>query len=149
MFPDAQRVRMPRILGGEFTLMGHALETVIAEKAVTILQRGVTSTRWRDYMDLRSLSRSRSFEATRLRQAIKEVAKHRGVELSAPSASLSGNDEVAQRKWAAWRTKSDVEDITLAVLNDQLTEVSAFLDPIFVDTADPSAVWDPTSKTWI
>jgi hypothetical protein len=47
---------MPRILGGEFTLMGYALETVIAEKAATILQRGGTSTRWRDYMDLRSLS---------------------------------------------------------------------------------------------
>lgn len=45
MFPEAQRVTMPHILGGEFTLMGYALETVIAEKAVTILQRGVTSTR--------------------------------------------------------------------------------------------------------
>jgi hypothetical protein len=78
MFPDAQRVTMPRILGGEFTLMEYALETVIAEKAVTILQRGATSTRWRDYTDLRSLSRSRSFDATTLRQAIEEVAKYRG-----------------------------------------------------------------------
>lgn len=146
---DAQLVTMPRILGGDFTLMGHALETVIAEKSVTILQRGATSTRWRDYMDLRSLSRSRSFEATTLRKAIEDVAKHRGVKLSAPSTSLSGHDELAQQKWAAWRTKTDVEDITLAVLKDQLTEVSAFLDPIFVNAADPAAAWDPTSRTWI
>lgn len=65
--PSAQLVTMPQILGGEFTLMGHPPETIIAEKAVTILQRGVTSTRWRDYMDLRSLSRSRSFSAGTLR----------------------------------------------------------------------------------
>tara|TARA_R110002124_G_scaffold126756_3_gene286425 strand:- start:5411 stop:5689 length:279 start_codon:yes stop_codon:yes gene_type:complete len=75
MFPQAQRVTMPRILGGEFTLMGYALETVIAEKAVTILQRGVTSTGWRDYMGLRSLARSRSFEATTLRKSIEEVGR--------------------------------------------------------------------------
>jgi len=149
MFPQAQRVTMPRILGGDFTLMGYALETVIAEKAVTILQRGVTSTRWRDYMDLRSLSRSRSFDATTLRKAIEEVAKYRGVTLSAPSASLSGHDEIAQQKWVAWRTKSDIEDITLAILKNQLTDVSAFLDPIFLNTVDPAAVWDPTSQAWI
>ncbi|TQO19594.1 putative nucleotidyltransferase component of viral defense system [Rhodoglobus vestalii] len=149
MFPEAQRVTMPRILGGEFTLMGYALETVIAEKAVTILQRGVTSTRWRDYMDLRSLSRSRSFEATILLKATEEVAKYRGVILSAPSVSLSGHDEIAQQKWAAWRTKSDVEDITLAVLKDQLTEVSTFLDPIFLNTVDSAAAWHPTSQAWI
>ncbi|MGV8911459.1 MAG: nucleotidyl transferase AbiEii/AbiGii toxin family protein [Rhodoglobus sp.] len=149
MFPEAQLVTMPCILGGEFTLMGYALETVVAEKAVTILQRGATNTRWRDYMDLRSLSRSRSFEATILRKAIEEVAKYRGLTLSAPSVSLSGHDEIAQQKWDAWRTKSDVEDITAAVLKDQLTEVSTFLDPIFVNSVDPAATWDPTSRTWI
>ena len=31
--PHAQLVTMPRIFGGEFTVMGHAPETVIAEKA--------------------------------------------------------------------------------------------------------------------
>jgi hypothetical protein len=118
MSPNAQLVTMPQILGGEFPLMGHPLETVIAEKAVTILQRGATSARWRDYMNLRSLSRSKSFEATTLRKAIEEVAKHRGIKLSALSASLSGHDELAQQKWAAWRTNTDVEDITLATLND-------------------------------
>jgi len=140
------QMTMPRILGGEFTLMGYALETVIAEKAVTILQRGVTSMRWRDYMDLLSLSRSRSFDATTVRKSIEEVAKHRGVTLSAPSASLSGHNEIAQQKWAAWRTKSDIEDITLAILKNQLTEVSIFLDPIFLNTVDPAAAWDPTSQ---
>jgi hypothetical protein len=146
--PNAQVVTMPRILGGEFTVMGHPPETVIAEKAVTILQRGATSTRWRDYMDLRSLAFSRDFSAGTLRRAIEEVAKHRKVELSAPSASLKGHDELAQQKWAAWRKKTDVEDITLAVLSDQLVEVSQFLDPIFAGELRLGTQWDPVSWTW-
>lgn len=146
--PHAQLVTMPSILGGEFTVMGHPPETVVAEKAVTILQRGATSTRWRDYMDLRSLSRNRSFYAQTLRAAIEEVAKYREVELSAPSESLTGHDELAQQKWAAWRKKTDVEDITLPVLNDQLIEVCLFLDSIFVGELSADAKWDPVSRTW-
>ncbi|CAN5345537.1 nucleotidyl transferase AbiEii/AbiGii toxin family protein [soil metagenome] len=146
--PHAQLVTMPRILGGEFTLMGHPPETVIAEKAVTILQRGATSTRWRDYMDLRSLALSRNFSAATLRKAIDEVAKHRKVEISAPSASLSGHDELAQHKWAAWRKKTDVEDITLARLDEQLAEVSNFLDPVFAGRLADGAVWHSASGEW-
>ena len=115
---------------------------------MTILQCGATSTRWRDYMELRSLSRSRSIGAGTLRKAIEEVEKHRQVELSAPSASLTGHAEVAQQKWAAWRKKTDVEDIILPFLADQLTEVAAFLDPIFVDAVGQVAAWDSASKTW-
>ena len=146
--PHAQLVTMPRILGGELTVMGHPPETVIAEKAVTILQRGATSTRWRDYMDLRSLSRSRSFSAATLRGAVEEVAKHRKVGLSAPSALLAGHDELAQQKWSAWRKKTAVENITLAVLSDQLIEVSQFLDPIFVGEFGTGTKWDPVSRAW-
>ncbi len=147
--PHAQLVTMPRILGGEFTLMGHPPETVIAEKAVTILQRGATSTRWRDYMDLRSLALSRSFSAATLRTAIEEVAKHRKVDISAPSASLAGHDELAQQKWAAWRKKTDVENITLAILSDQLAEVCQFLDPIFVGDVGSAAQWMPPERVWL
>lgn len=146
--PHAKLVTMPRILGGEFTLMGHPPETVIPEKAESILQRVATSTRRRDYIDVRSLSRSGSCSAGILRKAIEEVAKHRQVELSAPSASLTGHSEIAQQKWAAWRKKTDVEDITRALRTDQLTEVAAFLDPIFVDAVGQVAAWDPASKTW-
>tara|TARA_R110002124_G_scaffold126756_3_gene286424 strand:- start:5287 stop:5406 length:120 start_codon:yes stop_codon:yes gene_type:complete len=39
--------------------------------------------------------------------------------------------------------------MTLAILKNQLTEVSTFLDPIFLNTVDPAAAWDPTSQAWI
>lgn len=148
IFPNAQLVTMPQILGGEFTVMGHPPETIIAEKAVTILQRGATSTRWRDYMDIRSLARSRNFNAAILRGAIEQVAKHRKVELSAPSALLADHDEVAQQKWEAWRRKTEVDDITLPILNDQLTEVGKFLDPVFLGSSNPKVNWDSGLALW-
>lgn len=146
--PNAQRVMMPRILGGEFAVLGHPPETIVAEKAVTILQRGATSTRWRDYMDLRSLAHSRTFTETALRTAIDRVAQHRNVELSAPSASVAAHDDLAQQKWAAWRKKTDVEDITMAALGDQLADVCAFLDPVFGDSSRPGRAWSPLTRSW-
>ena len=75
------------------------------------------------------LGLSQRFSAATLRKAIEEVAEHRNVELSTPSASLAGHDDLAQQKWAVWRTKTDVEDLSLAVLGDQLVEVSQIPRP--------------------
>jgi hypothetical protein len=36
-----------------------------------------------------------------------------------------------QVKWAAWRRKEGVEDISEANLDDQMSRVSAVLDPVF------------------
>ncbi|MFT4216320.1 MAG: nucleotidyl transferase AbiEii/AbiGii toxin family protein, partial [Micropruina sp.] len=45
-----------RVLGDPIELLGYAPETTIAEKGVTILERGITS-RWRDYVDIVQLAR--------------------------------------------------------------------------------------------
>jgi hypothetical protein len=50
--PPPREVTIDRILGDPITLLGYAPETTIAEKGVTILERGITSTRWRDYVDI-------------------------------------------------------------------------------------------------
>jgi hypothetical protein len=42
--PPPRRVTIDRILGDPITLLGYAPETTIAEKSVTILERGITST---------------------------------------------------------------------------------------------------------
>ncbi|MBR8743365.1 hypothetical protein DSY14_16775 [Nocardiopsis sp. MG754419] len=43
--PSPKPVRVPRILGGEIEMLGYAPETTVAEKGVTILERGIASTR--------------------------------------------------------------------------------------------------------
>ena len=58
-------------------------------------------------------------------------------------------DELAQQKWAAWRKKTDVENITLAILSDQLTEVCQFLDPTFVGDVGSAAQLMPPERVWL
>jgi len=47
--PAPRIVQLPRVLGGELTMRGYPLSMVYAEKIVTAITRGTTSTRWRDF----------------------------------------------------------------------------------------------------
>lgn len=74
--PHIETVELPTILGGDpIVLRAHPLPTVIAEKTVTVLERGITSTRWRDYMDVLALARSHTFRAGDLAAAATEIGR--------------------------------------------------------------------------
>ncbi|MCY7288095.1 MAG: nucleotidyl transferase AbiEii/AbiGii toxin family protein [Cryobacterium sp.] len=72
--PAPVQIQLPCLLGGHILIAGHPMETVIAEKSVTILQRGTTSTRWRDFVDIRHLARNYPFHAGTLRTAVEPLA---------------------------------------------------------------------------
>lgn len=128
--PLPQRVRIERILGDPITLLGYAPETTIAEKGVTILERGVSGTRWRDYVDIVQLAR-RGFVADELLRSARAVARYRGVVLEPVAPHLAGYGAVAQAKWSAWRRKENVETICEQHLDDQIALVAHYLDPVF------------------
>jgi len=129
--PPPQTMTIPRVLGGTITLMGYPPEAIIAEKAVTILERGVTSTRWRDYIDIVQLAENNAINEVDLRQAVREVAIHRSVTLAPTAPLLVGYGDIAQAKWAAWRRKHQLEDISDELLDVQMVRVSALIDPVF------------------
>jgi len=144
----AQQVKLPGLLGDDFKIIGYPVVTVIAEKAVTMLQRGASSTRWRDFVDLRNLSRRFPYRADELSSAIAAVALHRGVTLASSSEAVSAYDADGQRKWAAWRRKTAIEEQSLPQLTDQLRDVCAFLDPIMLGILGSATEWDPEAQTW-
>ncbi|UUI71342.1 nucleotidyl transferase AbiEii/AbiGii toxin family protein [Cellulomonas xiejunii] len=148
IWPSPQRVDLPAILGGHVTVLGHPLPTVVAEKTVTVLQRGTTSTRWRDYVDVRGLSRTYPFLAGDLRSAAQAVADHRQVELGPLAAVTAGYGDVAQPKWSAWLRTNDMTDLAEPVLNDQLAAITAFVDPVYDGTVNHAAAWNPTTGMW-
>ena len=93
--PAPRRVRIERVLGPAIELLGYAPETTIAEKAVTILERGVTSTRWRDYVDIVQLAQQ-GVDNDELLRSARTVARYRGVTLQPVTPYLSGYGEVGQ-----------------------------------------------------
>lgn len=131
--PTPRKVRVERVIGEPIEMLGYAPETIIAEKGVTILERGTTSTRWRDYIDIAELPRRHHIDNDELLASARAVARYRHVELRpiAPVvAGYAGTGDM-QAKWSAWRRKEGVEDISEPKLDDQMRRVAEVLDPVF------------------
>ncbi|HEY5858094.1 MAG TPA: nucleotidyl transferase AbiEii/AbiGii toxin family protein [Aldersonia sp.] len=128
--PAPRRVRIDRLLGDPIELLGYAPETTVAEKGVTILERGITSTRWRDYVDIVQIARQGIDTGEPLHSA-RAVARHRSVVLEPVAPHLVGYGEVGQAKWAAWRRKERLEAVSEESLDDQVALVASHLDHVF------------------
>ena len=130
MVPPPRQVTIDRLLGDPVSLLRYAPETTIAEKGVTILERGITSTRWRDYVDIVQLARQ-GIDPDALLDSARAVARHRGVTLEPIAPHLVGYGEVGQAKWAAWRRKEQLDSVCEANLDEQINLVINVLDSIF------------------
>ena len=78
--PAPTEISYPTLLGDPFTLVGYPIETVLAEKLVTMIERGATTTRDRDFADVWTLTARHAIHAQPLVQAITATAQHRDVE---------------------------------------------------------------------
>lgn len=136
--PAPRRVSIDRVLGDPVELLGYAPETTIAEKGVTILERGIASTRWRDYVDMVQLARQ-GIDTEELLRSAQAVARYRGVTLEPVAPKVVGYGQVGQAKWAAWRRKERLEAVCEADLDEQIALVAFYLDPVFSrgDTPPP------------
>lgn len=135
--PEPQKISLNRLWGDPIELYGYAPETIIAEKGVTILERGITSTRWRDYVDIVQLA-NRGFDPDVLWNSAQTVASYRNVQLRPIAAVVEGYGAIGQLRWAAWRRKGQFEAISEAHLDDQMALVAAILDPVFGRNGDES-----------
>lgn len=128
--PPPRRVHIDRVLGRPITLLGYAPETTLAEKGVTILERGITSTRWRDYVDIVQLARQ-GIDSDELLRSARAVARYRGVTLEGVAPHVHNYGHIGQTKWAAWRRKEGLESVCEANLDEQMALVISYLDPVF------------------
>ena len=139
--PAPRTVQIGRVLGDPIEILGYAPETTIAEKGITILERGITSTRWRDYIDIVQLAQH-GVDADEILRSAQAVARYRDVHLEPVSPHLAGYGTVGQAKWAAWRRKEGLDSISEELLDNQVALVATILDPIF--RAGPART-DPTT----
>jgi hypothetical protein len=133
--PAPRVVLLPRVLGEDLRIVGYAPETVVAEKTVTILERGTTSTRWRDYVDIVAMMDRYPVDPGELVSALNAVAKARRVQLRPIRAVVEGYGAVAQRKWAAWLNKTGLTGVAHSDLDRQLEHVADLVDPYLQPTS--------------
>jgi hypothetical protein len=145
--PDPADVTLPRVLGGEIIVRGYPLAMVFAEKIVTAIARGTTSTRWRDFTDIYLLARHHPVDGNELSASIHEVARHRGTTLAPLARALAGYGAVGQQRWDAWRRKQLLDDRLPSTFADVIDSVITFADPAITGTTS-AKTWNPAAGTW-
>jgi predicted nucleotidyltransferase component of viral defense system len=120
-------------------LRAYPVATVVAEKALGMVERGLLNSRMKDYFDLLYLSRTRSFDAEGLARALTATASRRKVPIPAgPVAGISAEfatDPVKQAQWQAFcrrlRSGEPVDQLPAVV-----SALAAFLGAVFEAVAD-------------
>jgi hypothetical protein len=145
--PVPANVHLPRVLGGEIVMRGYPLVMVHAEKIVTAISRGSTSTRWRDFADMYLLARRHPIDGTQLDKSIRGVALHRDAELVPLGQVLADYGTVGQRRWEAWRRRQRLDDRLPGQFSEVVTAVVAFADPAITGMVAGQS-WDPATSAW-
>jgi Nucleotidyl transferase AbiEii toxin, Type IV TA system len=149
IWPAPADVALPRLLGtAPIRLRGYPREMVLAEKIVTVIQRGRANTRWRDFGDIYQLTRRYAFRAGNLGRALQTVAEFRGVELSPVGSMLDGYAEIGQPRWAPWRAKIQLTEILPTDFREVLEALRAFADPVLAGAVTDSATWNHEVGAW-
>jgi predicted nucleotidyltransferase component of viral defense system len=135
--PAPVELAYPALLDEPFTLVGYPLETVLAEKLVTMIDRGDTTTRDRDFADVWLVTRRHPIAAAPLLAAITATAQHRDVTL-VPIADVLTT--LATDRQGGWRRYTE-----RAGLTDDVPP--RFADPI-LEGRVTDASWGPGTSRW-
>lgn len=131
VWPEPTQVEVPRLLDAPPLLVrGYSVEMILAEKIVTAIQRGTANTRWRDFLDIATLSTT-IVDSPTLAESIARVANHRQATIQPLSLVLDGFDTLAQPKWSAWRRKHQLAHSPES-FSELLVTVIEFSDPHLV-----------------
>lgn len=147
IWPAPSAVDVPRLLGGNITVVGYPLSMVLAEKIVTAVQRGTANTRWRDFADIYLLTRHHRIAADDLRGSLNEVAAYRRVRLQPLATVLVGYPTLGQSGWTAWHRRSGLGARVPAVFGELVDAVVGFADAMLLGAPVPHA-WDPEAHRW-
>ncbi|WP_045745371.1 nucleotidyl transferase AbiEii/AbiGii toxin family protein [Actinoplanes rectilineatus] len=148
IWPEPQVVALPRLLDGVIRVTGYPLAMVHAEKLVTALQRGAANTRWRDFVDIYTLSRRHDIAGGKLTTAVRTVAEHRDARLTSLAEALGDYALRAQSRWSAWLRKQRLTDEVPSDFSLLLDAIGEFADPVLLGNAT-GWIWDAATCTWI
>ena len=147
VWPPADVVVVPRLLGGSISVRGYPLSMVLAEKLVTTVQRGTANTRWRDFADVYLLSGKHALHAEHVRESIRRVGEYRRAVLAPLSSVLIDYASLAQTRWAAWVRKQNLSDRLPTTFGAVLAEVQQFADPL-MSSGSAASAWIPRTRQW-
>ncbi len=145
--PAPVEIDYPSLLGDSFPILGYPLVTLLAEKIVTMIDRGDATTRDRDFADVALLISRHDIDATELAAAIKATAVHRKSQLRPLRDVLVSLAQQRQADWARFVDKSGLVGQAPELYSDAINAVVSFADPI-LDGSLMSGTWQAARKRW-
>lgn len=146
--PAPVEVDYPALLDEPFALLGYPLATVLAEKIVTMVDRGDTTTRDRDFADVYVLSSRHPIGADELAAAVASTGSHRGSDLRPIRQVLVALGRLRQADWSRFVARSGLTDSVPASFSDAIGAVADLADPILSGEV-VDGVWNPGTRRWV
>ena len=144
--PAPVEIVYPALLGKPFGVVGYPIETVLAEKIVTV-DRGDATTRERDFAGVLILTRRHALDARTLREAIQATGAHRGSDLRSLRSVLVELAPTRQSDWERFVDRSGLADVLPREHAEAISTVAAFADPILTGEVT-SGRWYPSVAEW-
>ena len=148
MTPAPVEVKYPALLGEPFGLIGYPLETVLAEKIVTMVDRGDATTRERDFADVFMLTGRHVVDAAKLSAAVRATGAHRQSDLRPLRAVLVTLASARQPAWARFVNRSGLVDAVPGDYAEAIVRIADFADQILTGEVR-SGEWDPVARAWL
>ena len=145
--PAPIEVDYPALLDGSFTVFGYPIQSVLAEKVVTMVQRGDTTTRERDFADVLLLAGHHDIDAAQLSEAIAATSTHRRAALRPLSEALSTLGRDRRIAWQQYLARSGLERALPREYEEAITRVARFVDPILTGAVNAGR-WDHAHGRW-
>jgi len=147
--PAPVSIEYPTLLAGEpFRLSGYPLVTVLAEKIVTMIERGDANTRERDFVDVYLLIRRHEIMAADLFAALDATAGHRGSQLRSLQESVVRLGVTRKEDWRRTVAKYGLADEFPADFSAAIQAISEFVDPV-LSKAEDAGIWLPPRQRWV
>lgn len=119
---------------------GYPLETVLAEKIVTMVDRGDATTRERDFADVLVLTRRYVVGAAELAAAVQATGAHRRSDLRPLQSVLITLAASRQSDWERFSNRSGLGDDVPADYAETIAAIADFADPIISGEATSGGV---------
>jgi predicted nucleotidyltransferase component of viral defense system len=145
--PRPVEIPYPALLGEPFSLVGYPLETVLAEKVVTMVDRGDATSRERDFADVYALTSRHAVDAASLSAAVRATGAHRGSELRPLAEVVVDLANLRQVDWQRFVARAGLAGEVPASYAEAIEAIAAFADPILGGNLTEGQ-WDPGRRRW-
>lgn len=125
--PRPQELEYPTLFDAmeEPDILAYSLETVVAEKFQTMIDRGRFNSRMKDYFDLYRIFSVHHFDDTLLSEAIKATFENRGTEFVEGHDFFSedfGNDTMLNQQWKNYTRKMKLDLPSFPEIHKSITK---------------------------